>query len=133
MKFFLNSPFHFVVSKYILLITFTGRKSGKTYTTPTSYLREDNMVILFTHAKWWKNLVGGAPVSLCIRGQILQGTAEPITEDKETMSDALYRTLAHNPRDAKYYNVTCDENGLPNRDECLRAVQDAVMIQVQLN
>ena len=33
MKFVLRSPLHGMVSKTVLLITFTGRKSGKTYTT----------------------------------------------------------------------------------------------------
>ena len=34
MKLVLRSPVHKMVSKTVLLITFTGRKSGKTYTTP---------------------------------------------------------------------------------------------------
>ena len=37
MKFVLRSPVHGMVSKFTLLITFTGCKSGKTYTTPVSY------------------------------------------------------------------------------------------------
>ena len=36
MKFMLRSPLHSIVDKKILLVTFTGRKSGKTYTTPVS-------------------------------------------------------------------------------------------------
>jgi hypothetical protein len=50
MKLVLRSPAHGVVSKTILLITFTGRKSGKTYTTPVSYSQFDDQVYVFTHA-----------------------------------------------------------------------------------
>ena len=42
MKFILRSPLHGMVSKYLTLITFTGRKSGKNYTTPVSYSQDDN-------------------------------------------------------------------------------------------
>jgi len=34
----LRSPLHALVSKSTLLITFTGRKSGKKYTTPITVL-----------------------------------------------------------------------------------------------
>ena len=36
----LRSPLHGIVSRSVMLITFAGRKSGTTYTTPISYLRE---------------------------------------------------------------------------------------------
>lgn len=51
MKTILRSPIHGMVSKSILLITFTGRKSGKTYTTPVSYSQDGDLVTIFTHAK----------------------------------------------------------------------------------
>jgi hypothetical protein len=41
-----------VVSKTILLITFTGRKSEKTFTTPVSYSPYDDQVHIMTHAVW---------------------------------------------------------------------------------
>jgi len=36
----LHSPLHSMMSKATMLITFTGRKSGKQYTTPVSYSQE---------------------------------------------------------------------------------------------
>lgn len=57
-KFILRSPVHGMISKAFLLITFTGRKSGKTYTTPVSYSRRGDELSIFTHARWWKNLTG---------------------------------------------------------------------------
>lgn len=81
MKLALRSPVHGMVSRTILLLTFTGRKSGKTYTTPVSYSQSGDQVTIFTHAAWWKNLRSGAPVTLRIRGRELQGLAEPVAED----------------------------------------------------
>ncbi len=93
MKFVLRSPMHGMVSKFILLITFTGRKSGKTYTTPVGYSQHDDQVYICTHANWWKNLRGGAPVRLRIRGRDLHGLAEPVVEDKQTVAAAYIASL----------------------------------------
>ena len=75
----LRSPLHPMMSKAIMLITFTGRKSGKRYTTPVSYSRQGETVYVFTHGTWWKNLRGGAPVSLRLRGQDRNGFALPVS------------------------------------------------------
>jgi hypothetical protein len=69
MKLVLSSPVHGMVSKTILLINFTGRKSGKTYTTPVSYSQTNDQVFIFTHAAWWKNLLCTTPVTLLLRGR----------------------------------------------------------------
>ena len=89
MKLVLRSPVHGMVSKTVLLIAFTGRKSGKTYTTPVSYSQYNDQVYIFTHADWWKNLHNGAPVTLRIRGREFQGLAEPVAEDKQAVAAGL--------------------------------------------
>jgi deazaflavin-dependent oxidoreductase (nitroreductase family) len=132
MKFVLRSPMHGIVDKQILLITFTGRKSGKTYTTPVSYSQSGNQVVIFTHANWWKNLRGDVPVSLRIRGQDLQGLAEPIAEDKRAVAAGLAAHLRKVPSDAKYYDVTFDAEGNPSSEEVEKAAQLAVMVRITL-
>jgi hypothetical protein len=133
MKFVLRSPLHGVVSNYLMLITFTGCRSGKSYTTPVSYSREDDLVTIFTHANWWKNLRGGAPVSLRIRGRELHGLAEPVAEDKQAIAAALSAHLRKSPFDARYYNVTIDDQGNPIAEEVEQAVQTVTMIRVRLD
>jgi hypothetical protein len=133
MKFILRSPMHGMVSKYLTLITFSGRKSGRTYTTPVSYYQKDDLVTIFTHANWWKNLQGGAPVSLRIQGRELQGRAEPIAEDKQVVAAELTSHLRKSPFDARFYNVTIDEHGNPVSEDVEQAVQTVAMIRVWLN
>ncbi len=132
MKFVLRSPVHGIVDKTVLLISFTGRKSGKTYTTPVDYSQDGDRVTIFTHADWWKNLRGGAPVTLRIRGRELQGLAEPIVEDKPAIAAGLIEHLRKVPSDAKYYGVTFDDHNNPGAEEVEQAAQTAVMIRVQL-
>jgi deazaflavin-dependent oxidoreductase (nitroreductase family) len=132
MKVILRSPMHGVVSKTMLLISFTGRKSGKTYTTPVDYSQDGDQVTIFTHASWWKNLRDEAPVTLRIRGRDLQGVAEPVAEDKAAVAAGLSAHLRKVPSDAKYYGVTLDAQGNPNAEEVEKAAQTAVMIRVIL-
>ena len=46
MKTVLRSPLHGMISRRLLLITFTGRKSGKVFTTPISYEQEGATLLL---------------------------------------------------------------------------------------
>ena len=132
MRFILRSPLHGIVSKYLTLITYTGRKSGKTYTTPVSYYQQNNQVTIFTHANWWKNLQSDASVSLRLRGRELQGLAKAIAEDKGAIAAKLTTHLKKSPFDARFYNVTMDEHGIPVPEDVEQAVKTVKMIQVQL-
>jgi len=132
MKLVLRSPVHGTVSKTVLLITFAGRKSGKTYTTPVDYSQDGDQVYIFTHANWWKNLRNEAPVTLRIRGRELQGLAEPVAEDNKAVAAGLTEHLRKVPSDARYYGVTFDDHKNPRAEEVEKAAQSAVMIRIRL-
>ncbi|MGH3146060.1 MAG: nitroreductase/quinone reductase family protein [Rubrobacter sp.] len=55
----LRFPLHHAMSESVLLLTFNGRRSGKSYTTPMSYVREGSEISMSTEAPWWKNLGRG--------------------------------------------------------------------------
>ena len=132
MKFVLRSPLHGIISNYLLLISFTGRKSGKVYTTPVSYFQQDDdQVIIFTHANWWKNLLSNPAVTLRIRGRDVQGMAEPVAEDKQAIADALTAHLRKSHFDARFYDVTIDDDGNPIAEDVEKAVQTVAMICVR--
>jgi len=131
MRLILCSPLHGIVSKSVLLISFAGRKSGKTYTTPVSYSQENNQVYIFTHASWWKNLRNGVPVKLRIRGRDLQGVADPVAEDKVAIASGLAEHLRKVPSDARYYGVTFDDQGNPRTEEVEKAAENVVMILIR--
>ncbi|NWG15301.1 MAG: nitroreductase family deazaflavin-dependent oxidoreductase [Chloroflexi bacterium] len=84
MKRLLWSPFHGLVSRSYLLITFKGRKSGAVYTTPVQYAQDGGALYIITSAgyTWWKNLRGGADVWIRLRGQSYQGRAE-VSDDPQ--------------------------------------------------
>ena len=67
----------------ILLLKATGRKSGRSYTTPLQYLQDgDNMVLAASnggsnrHPNWWLNLQANPEAEVQIRLQKMRVTAE---------------------------------------------------------
>lgn len=54
MKWILRSPLHGLINKSIMLITYTGRKSGKVYTIPVNYVRHGGLlsVTSYRHRTW---------------------------------------------------------------------------------
>lgn len=128
----LRSPVHGLVSKNLLLITFTGRKSGKTFTTPVSYSQHGDQVYIFSHGTWWKNLRPGAPVTLRIQGRELQGLAEPIVEDKRAIAAGLMEHLRAVPTDARWYGVTFDDHKNPRAEQVEQGAQSVVMLRIKL-
>ncbi|MEU6584207.1 nitroreductase/quinone reductase family protein [Nocardia sp. NPDC046763] len=87
----IRSPFHSLMSAKYGILTFTGRKSGRIYSTPMAYVREGNRVLLSTDSPWHRNLTGGAPVTLLLRGRTVQGVATPVSDPAE--GAAILRTL----------------------------------------
>lgn len=72
-----------MLSPRLLLITFTGHKSGKEFTTPIRYMQEGEtlrMQVLVWYP-WWKNLREHATVRVLLRGQMRIGTAEVLPEE----------------------------------------------------
>jgi hypothetical protein len=102
----LRSPLHSMMSKAILLITFTGRKSGKRYTTPVMYAQEYGTAYVFTNGDKWKNLQGGAQASLWLSGQELNGFALAVLDDKQRIANGLGLFLRRHPSNKGAYFVT---------------------------
>ena len=57
----LQTPLHPLMSGRMMLLSFTGRKTGRTYTTPVSYVREGNSLLVPGGGAWWRNLESGLP------------------------------------------------------------------------
>ncbi len=91
-----------------MLISFTGRKSGKTYTTPVSYSRDDDVVRVFTTAPWWRNLQANPQVTLRLAGETRTGRAQTTRDDTERVKQAIRDFLERVPRDRVYFNYGAD-------------------------
>ena len=114
-----------------MLITFTGRRTGRVYTTPVRYLKSGDAVWFFTslETKWWRNLTGGATVSLRIRGEERPYRAEVVTDAPDKIRGALREFLAHFPQDAPYYDIALGPDRRPSAPDLEKAVASTVWIK----
>lgn len=128
----LRSPLHGLLSDTLLLLTYTGRKSGKRYTIPVGYDRDGDVVTVFTYHAWWKNLRGGAPVQVEIQRVRRSGTAEAISDDAVAIAAQLGASLRGHPTLAKGYGVPLDASGEPDAAAVRQAAAHLVMVRIQL-
>lgn len=65
----LRSPSHGMLDSSVLLLHVTGRKTGRRYDIPVSYVDIDGRLTVVTVARWRVNLRGGADVEVTWRGR----------------------------------------------------------------
>ena len=102
----LRSPLHGLLSGNTLLITVTGRKTGRPITTPVNYVRDGDRLWVISNRDrtWWRNLTGGAPVTVRVRGRDLRGVAEALLEP-EVVAARLPTYLRGMPMAARALSV----------------------------
>jgi deazaflavin-dependent oxidoreductase (nitroreductase family) len=129
----LKSPLHGMISKGVLSVTVTGRKSGKTISTPTNYVRDGNSlwVISWRDRTWWRNLRGGANVRLLLAGKSVEGRGQVIEEEK-VVAQSLFDYYRKVPQVAEYVEIGLDAAGLPVSADCERAAQKMVVVRIDL-
>jgi hypothetical protein len=130
----LRSPLHRLMSGSTLLITVMGRKSGRAITTPVNYARTGKQLLITsrTERKWWRNLIGGAPVTVLLQGKTLRGMADTIAGIDAAVVQKLKAFLAERPNWAGQFGVRRGANGLFNADDLARAAGDRVVIEVDV-
>lgn len=129
----LRSPLHPLLSKRLVLLSFTGRRSGKRYTLPIGYARVGGVLLSGTESGWKRNLRGGVPVRVLLRGKDLGGIAE-VVDDEAGMAEGYGAILAAAPSYGRALAVRVDADGRPMREDVARARADGhVVIQITLD
>ena len=128
----LRSRYHRLLSKSTLLITFTGCKSGKTYTTPVNYLPDGKTLLVLSRKDrtWWKNLRGGASVTVRIQGEDRKAMGKAF-EDPKAIAEGLLQSLQRIPRVRKHFKIALTREGQPEDAEAFaRVVQSRVIVRI---
>ena len=129
----LHSPLHRLLDEQTMTITVTGRKSGRSYTFPVSYVRdgENLLVISQRNRAWWKNLQGGAPVTVFLKARRLQARGETFV-DMEMAAKILLVILQQAPAYQRLLHVKLDAAGQPEDSEAFtRLAQEHVVVRIK--
>lgn len=134
----LRSPLHGMLSASLLLLTYHGRKSGKEYSLPVQYAQFDHTLVIVPgnpHQKtWWRNLSGGYPVEITLRGQSLSAKAylQQGEAEADTVTELLQHYLQRFPAAARLHNVRQDQAGSFDVEDLRRAALNTILVRVDL-
>lgn len=126
----LCSRWHGPVSSSMMVLTFEGARSGRTYSFPVGYVEEPEGLVTFTRFSWWRNFREERPVSLRFRGREVQGTAVAVT-DPAQVADRFARYLRRNPHDGRYFGLSVGRDGRVDPGDLARAAGSLVMIRTR--
>ena len=132
MAWVLRSPFHRMLSKNMLLITVRGRKTGRQYTTPVEYYEQGGYLWVLTRRErtWWRNVKGGAEVSLCLNRKAVSALGETIECASEVEAE-LENYAQRMPVSARALGLHQAE-GVPNAEEIRRVAQDRLFVRLKV-
>jgi hypothetical protein len=101
MRRLLRLPFQTPLSRRLMLLTFTGRKTGRVYRQPVSYAPDGDTLLTPAGGRWKLNLREGEPIRVRLRGRDVLARPEFIRDVDEV--ERLLRTMtASNPRAASF-------------------------------
>ncbi|MEY2818836.1 MAG: hypothetical protein RL275_2299 [Chloroflexota bacterium] len=132
MAWVLRSPLYGILSKGMMLITVTGRKTGKKYTLPVEYFEADGFLWIVTSRDrtWWRNLQTGAEVELLLKNQPLNAYASLVT-NLEQVETHLLDYVRQAPLAAKAMGLRM-ENKIPNAEDLAREAKKRLFVRIQL-
>lgn len=79
----LRLPFPTPLTKRLMLVSFTGRKTGKAYQQPLSYVQKDDTLLTPGGGKWKLNLREDQPVRIRLRGHDVFARPEFVKDPDE--------------------------------------------------
>ena len=131
-KFFLKTPLHVFLGN-TMLITVTGCKTGRKYSTPVGFYREGDAlwVISSRDRTWWRNIKNGAAVSLLIQGKAVHAFAEAQLNE-EDVKMRIIEYAQRQPLSARSLGIRM-ENKIPNAEDVARVAKERMFVRVQLS
>ena len=132
----LRSPLHSLLSGRLILITYTGKKSGMRYMLPVQYARSDGELIVVAgyhqHKKWWRNLRQRSMIQVCYRGKWYEALATASEGDVSVITPLFPAYLRRFPASARIRGLTLDPSGGVEDEEKLReAAKKVVMVGIK--
>jgi deazaflavin-dependent oxidoreductase (nitroreductase family) len=131
--FLLATPLHVLMSRRLAILSFTGRKSGRSYMTPVSYVRDGTAVLVPGGGMWWKNLRDGSSARILLRGEWKTVTPEVIGEPV-ALAQTLRGMLAANPALGVFMGIKLGPDGQPDSVALERErVRGFVVVRLRLD
>ena len=121
MRAVLRLPFATPLSANLMLVSYTGVKSGKAYLQPVSYARDGETLLTPGGGRWTLNLKGGRLVTLRLRGRAVPARADLVSDPAE-VERLLGVIAAGNPRAMRFIPLPRRADGRLDPDALAAAI-----------
>jgi EmrB/QacA subfamily drug resistance transporter len=127
MRLVLGLPISTPLGKRLMLAYLTGRKTGRHYRQPISYIRDDETLLTPGGGRWKLNLVQGQPAHVRLRGRDISLGAELVRDPVEV--DRLLGIMsAKNPMVGRFVPIPKRDDGHYDRDRLDLAIRHGFCI-----
>jgi hypothetical protein len=127
MRAVLGMPFPTPLGKRLMLVYLTGRKTGRAYRQPVSYVRDGETLLTPGGGRWKLNLVDGRPTRVRLRGRDVLLRPELVRDPCEI--DRLLGVMSSvNPAVARFVPIPKGEDGHYERARLAAAVRHGFRI-----
>jgi hypothetical protein len=123
----LSLPFPTPLSANLMLIAYTGVKSGRAYVQPVSYAPDGETLLTPGGGRWTLNLKGGRPVRLRLRGKTVPAHAD-LVDDPAEVERLLGVIAAQNPRAMRFLPIPRRPDGRLDPDVLATALSHGFRI-----
>ncbi len=89
----LRLPFPTPPSRRLMVVTHVGRRTGRTYEQPVSYVRDGETLLAPGGGRWTRNLNDGQAVDLSIAGQRVIGRPERVRDPDEVSRPVAFAAM----------------------------------------
>jgi deazaflavin-dependent oxidoreductase (nitroreductase family) len=110
MRLLLNLPFATPLSGRLMLVHHTGRKTGKHYRQPVSYVRDGDTLLTPGGGRWTRNLREGEPVTIRLKGKDMTAVPE-LVSDPDEIQRLLQVMAAANPALHRFIPIPTTPDG----------------------
>jgi deazaflavin-dependent oxidoreductase (nitroreductase family) len=110
MRALLGLPFPTPLGGRLMLVYHTGRKTGRHYRQPVSYVRDHDTLLTPGGGKWTRNLRDGEPVRIRLRGRDLAARPD-LVKDPGEVERLLAVMAAANPALRRFVPIPQDSSG----------------------
>ena len=117
----LRLPFPTPLSANLMLVAYTGVKSGKAYRQPVSYARDGETLLTPGGGRWTLNLKNGRKVRLRLRGRNVPAHAD-LVADPAQVERLLGVIAVGNPRAMRYIPIPRRDDGRLDPDALAAAI-----------
>ncbi len=126
MRWALRLPFRTPLSQQLMLLSFRGRKSGRLYRQPVSYIPDGSTLLTPGGGRWKLNLREGQPIQAHLRGRWVFARPE-FVRDPDVVEQLLSKMMAANPRVTSFVPVI-GTDGRIDRDKLGAALKHGFCI-----